>query len=183
LNFVRPADLGIKKVRADRIVTGVVERLSSLYPNMEFSTKYQKNMEFQVEGDAGLLEQAVNNIIANAVDACQGKGRVEISFGISRHFSDLVRLGRKSDPIVHGHSGKEEEFVRISIRDDGTGMTSEIQEKIFVPFFTTKKTGTGLGLSLAQKIIHAHGGILDLTSGPGKGTDFIIKIPVRQKGG
>jgi two-component system sensor histidine kinase AtoS len=183
LNFVRPADLGIKKVRADRIVTGVVERLSALYPDMDFSTRYQKDMEFQVEGDAGLLEQAVNNIIANAVDACEGKGRVEISFGISKHFSDMVRLGRESDPIVHGHSGKEEEFVRISIRDNGPGMTPEIQEKIFVPFFTTKKTGTGLGLSLAQKIIHAHGGILDLTSGPGRGTDFIIKIPVRQKGG
>lgn len=183
LNFVRPADLGIKNVDADKIVTGVVERLSAIYPDMEFSIKYQEDMDFQVEADTGLLEQAINNIIANAVDACEGKGKVDISFGISRHFSDLVRFKRESDPIFHGQSGKEEEFVRISIRDDGQGMTSEIQEKIFVPFFTTKKMGTGLGLPLAQKIIHAHGGILDLMSDPGKGADFIVKIPVRQKSG
>lgn len=183
LNFVRPADLGIKKVAADGVVTSVLERFSALYPDMEFSTRHQGDMDFQVEADASLLEQAVNNIIANAVDACEGKGRIDISFGISKHYSDLVRLGRASDPIVHGHPGKEEEFVRISIRDNGHGMTPEIQEKIFVPFFTTKKLGTGLGLPLAQKIIHAHGGILDLTSDPGKGTDFIIKVPVRQKSG
>jgi signal transduction histidine kinase len=183
LNFVRPADLGIKIVDADRIVTGVVERLSAIYPDMEFSIKRQKGMDFQVEADTGLLEQAINNIIANAVDACEKKGNVDISFGISKHFSDLVRFKGESDPIFHGQSGKEEEFVRISIRDNGEGMTSEIQEKIFVPFFTTKKMGTGLGLPLAQKIIHAHGGILDLTSDPGKGADFIVKIPVRQKSG
>lgn len=183
LNFVRPAELGIKTAKTDEIVMRVVERLSALYPEMEFSTKHPEDMDFLVEADPGLIEQAINNIIANAVDACNGKGKVSISFGISKHFSDLVRLKREADPIVHGHSGKEEEFIRMSIRDDGHGMTSEIQEKIFVPFFTTKKTGTGLGLPLAQKIIHAHGGILDLTSDVGKGTDFIIKIPVRQKSG
>jgi signal transduction histidine kinase len=82
---------------------------------------------------------------------------------------------------MHGHSGNEEEFVRIAIRDNGPGIPPEIKEKIFVPFYTTKKTGTGVGLPLAQKIIHAHGGVMDLVSEPGKGSDFIIKIPVRQE--
>jgi nitrogen-specific signal transduction histidine kinase len=85
------------------------------------------------------------------------------------------------DPVVAGHSGKEEEFIRIGIHDNGPGIPHDIEEKIFVPFFTTKKTGTGLGLPLSQKIIHAHGGVMDLQSKPGKGTDFIIKIPVRQE--
>jgi signal transduction histidine kinase len=100
LNFVRPADLGIKNVDADRIVTGVVERLSAIFPDMEFSIRRQEGMDFQVEADASLLEQAINNIIANAVDACEAKGKVDISFGISRHFSDLVRFKRESDPIT-----------------------------------------------------------------------------------
>lgn len=181
LNIVRPAELGLKEVDVDRVVENIVERFRPLYPEMEFRVKKQEDVSFRAEVDATLLEQAINNIITNSVYACEGKGCVEVSFGISRHFSDLLRLGRKMDPIVHGHSGKEEEFIRISIHDNGPGITHDIEEKIFVPFFTTKKTGTGLGLPLSQKIVHAHGGVLDLQSEPGKGTDFIIKIPVRQE--
>ncbi len=181
LNFVRPAELGLKQVDVDSVVESIVERFRTLYPGMEFQVKKQEDVSFQAEVDAGLLEQAINNIIANAVYACEENGCVEVSFGISRHFSDLLRLGRKMDPMVHGHSGKEEKFIRITIHDNGPGIPHDIEEKIFVPFFTTKKTGTGLGLPLSQKIIHAHGGVLDLQSEPGRGTDFIIKIPVRQE--
>jgi signal transduction histidine kinase len=181
LNFVRPAELGIRNLNVEQVVAGVVERFSALHPEMEFSTKRLGAADVSAEADAGLLEQALTNIIANAVDACERKGKVEISLGISVHFSDRVRRGRRMDPIVHGHSGKEEKFIRIAIRDNGPGIPSEIEEKIFVPFFTTKKTGTGVGLPLAQKIIHAHGGVLDLVTEPGKGTEFIIKIPVRQE--
>jgi two-component system sensor histidine kinase HydH len=181
LNFVRPAELGLRQLDVDAVVESIVERFRTLYPEMEFKVKKQADASFQAEVDAGLFEQAINNIIANAVYACEENGYVEISFGISRHFSDLLRLGRRMDPIVHGHSGKEQEFVRITIHDNGPGIPPDIEEKIFVPFFTTKKAGTGLGLPLSQKIIHAHGGVLDLQSDPGKGTDFIIKIPVRQE--
>lgn len=181
LNFVRPADLGIQKVQVDKVVEGVIERFQAIYSDMEFSTKRQEDAAFLAEADPGLLEQAVTNIVSNAVDACGGKGRIEITFGISRHFSDLMRLGRRLESIVGGQSGNEEEFVRIAIRDNGPGISPDIEEKIFVPFFTTKKTGTGVGLPLAQKIIHAHGGVLDLVSEPGGGADFIIKIPVRQE--
>jgi len=183
LNFVRPAELGVRNIQVDKLVAGILERFISLNPVMEFTMRKQEGVLLESEADAGLLEQAINNIISNAVDVCEKKGKVEISLGISRHFSELMRLGRNVDPIVHGHSGKEAEFIRITIRDHGPGIPVEIQDKIFVPFFTTKKTGTGLGLPIAQKIIHAHGGVLDLKSVPGKGTDFIIKIPVRQTSG
>jgi signal transduction histidine kinase len=181
LNFVRPAVLGIKHVDVDNVVESIVERFRTLYPGMEFQVKKQGDVSFKAEVDGGLLEQAINNIIANAVYACEESGRVEVSFGISRHFSDLLLLDRRMDPLVPGHSGKEEEFIRISIHDNGPGIPHDIEEKIFVPFFTTKKTGTGLGLPFSQKIVHAHGGVMDLQSKPGKGTDFIIKIPVRQE--
>jgi signal transduction histidine kinase len=181
LNFVRPADLGIRKVRVENVVGAVIERFQALNAEMDFSIKRQEEAEYLAEVDPGLIEQAITNIVSNAVDACEGKGKVEITFGIIRHFSDLIRLGRRRDSLVQGHSGNEEEFVRIAIRDNGPGISPEIKEKIFVPFYTTKKTGTGVGLPLAQKIIHAHGGVLDLVSEPGKGSDFIIKIPVRQE--
>src|SRR5659263_423086 len=83
----------------------------------------------------------------------------------------LLTLGQMAAGLAH------------EIRDDGPGIPPEIQDRIFVPFFTTKKTGTGIGLPLAQKIVHAHGGVLDMNSEVGKGTEFIIKIPMRHGSG
>ena len=103
--------------------------------------------------------------------------------GTSRHFTESVRLNRQVEKLLPSQSGKEEEFIRIHIRDNGPGIPPEIQDRIFVPFFTTKKTGTGIGLPLAQKIVHAHGGVLDMNSEVGKGTEFIIKIPMRHGSG
>jgi signal transduction histidine kinase len=180
LNFVRPAELGVKKMQVDKIIHSIIESMKAVHPGIDFSLKIGKDADLAAEVDPVLLEQAITNILTNAIEACEGKGKIEVFIGITRHFSDLVKLGRKVEPIVSGHSGKEEEFIRISIRDNGPGIPVEIQDKIFVPFFTTKKTGTGIGLPLAQKIVHAHGGVMDLTSEPGKGTEFVIKIPVRQ---
>jgi signal transduction histidine kinase len=187
LNFVRPAELGIQTVRVDEVVAGIIKRLETVHPGMEFEVQKSPVADLVAESDGTLLEQAITNIISNAVDACAGKGRVEVWFGITRHFRELVRLDRYldrySEAFLPGDSGKEEDFIRVNIRDDGPGIPREIQDKIFIPFFTTKKMGTGIGLSMAQKIVHAHGGILDLKSAPGKGTEFIIKIPVRQRVG
>ncbi len=183
LNFVRPTELGIRKVLLDQVVIGVVERMRAVHPRIEFSVKKTKDADLFAEVDLGLMEQAIANILSNAVEACEGKGKIEVSFGKSHHFSDLVRVGMKTEPLVSGHSGKEEEFIRISIRDNGPGIPQEIEDRIFVPFFTTKKSGTGIGLPIAQKIVHAHGGVIDLKSVPAGGTEFIIKIPARQKSG
>jgi signal transduction histidine kinase len=155
----------------------------TLHPGMEFSIQKPGNGGLMVDADAALLEQAFTNILANAVDACHGKGNVNVLVGTSRHFTEAVRLNRQVEKLLPSQSGKEEEFIRIHIRDNGPGISPEIQDRIFVPFFTTKKTGTGIGLPLAQKIVHAHGGVLDMNSEVGKGTEFIIKIPMRQSGG
>lgn len=183
LNFVRPAELGVRDVDVEALLSRLVDRFRSLHPEMQFLTKRQEGVETVAEVDAGLLEQAVTNIIANAVDACERRGRVEISLGVSRHYIDRMRWRREEEPLLAGHPVHEEDFMRISVRDNGPGIPAEIEDKIFIPFFTTKKGGTGLGLAMAQKIIHAHGGVLDLNNEPGKGTDFIIKIPVRNRSG
>ena len=183
LNFVRPAELGIKRVRVDTLLDGVIARMVTLHPEMRFSIQAPGNGGLLVDVDVALLEQALTNILSNAVDACPGKGNVAVHVGTSRHFTEAVRLNRQLQKILPGHSGVEEEFLRIHIRDDGPGIPPEIQDRIFVPFFTTKKAGTGIGLPLAQKIVHAHGGVLDMNSEAGKGTEFIIKIPMRHRSG
>ena len=183
LNFVRPAELDLRQVRLGKLLDGVIARMVALHPGMVFSTQHAVAGDLTVDADAALLEQALTNILDNAADACQGKGTVAVFVGTSRHFTDAVRLNRKVQMILPGHSGREEEFVRIHIRDNGPGIPPEILDRIFVPFFTTKKAGTGIGLPLAQKIVHAHGGVLDMNSDVGKGTEFIIKIPVRHGSG
>ncbi|MFA6146763.1 MAG: ATP-binding protein [bacterium] len=183
LNFVRPAELGIRQVQVEPLLDSVIARMITLYPEMEFSIQKPGYGGLMVDADAALLEQALTNILANAAEACHGKGIVHVFVGTSRHFTELVRLKRRVEMILPGNSGKEEDFLRIHIRDNGPGVPPEIQDRIFVPFFTTKKTGSGIGLSMAQKIVHAHGGVLDMNSEVGKGTEFIIKIPMRNSGG
>lgn len=183
LNFVRPAELDIRQVRVDKLLDAVIARMIALSPGMVYSIQNGLDANGKVEADAALLEQVLTNLLDNAADACHGKGTVTVFVGTSRHFTDAVRLNRQVEMILPGHSGKEEEFIRIHIRDDGPGIPPEIQDRIFVPFFTTKKTGTGIGLPLAQKIVHAHGGVLDMNSEVGKGTEFIIKIPMRHGSG
>jgi signal transduction histidine kinase len=183
LNFVRPAELGIQPLRVDTLIDSVVARMATLHPGMKFPVQKPDDGDLMVDGDLALLEQALTNLLSNAVDACQGKGTVTVSLRMSRHFTESVRLNRQVEMLLPNRSGKEEQFLRIHIRDDGPGIPLEVQDRIFVPFFTTKKTGTGIGLPIAQKIVHAHGGVLDMNSEIGKGTEFIIKIPMRHAGG
>lgn len=70
--------------------------------------------------------------------------------------------------------------VEINVKDNGNGIPEDIKDKIFQPFFTNKPTGegTGLGLSMSYDIVKAHGGTIDMMSEPGKGTEFIISIPL-----
>jgi len=69
------------------------------------------------------------------------------------------------------------ETLRIIVGDNGCGMTEDIRERIFEPFYTTKDQGTGLGLAVAQAIIHGHHGAIWLESEPGTGTTFAIELP------
>ena len=75
---------------------------------------------------------------------------------------------------------KTKNGIEIRVADNGKGMPKDVRDKVFQPFFTTKPTGqgTGLGLSLSYDIIKAHGGTLEVESEEGKGTEFIINLPV-----
>jgi PAS domain S-box-containing protein len=115
-------------------------------------------------GDPIGIQQVVNNLIHNAVEAMEGGGLLQISTqkGI---FS--VSEGR---PVVI-----------IQVQDTGPGIAPDQQEKIFNPFFTTKRTGTGLGLSISHQIIERHGGIISCNSQPDELTTFKIELPTTPK--
>jgi PAS domain S-box-containing protein len=112
--------------------------------------------------DAPQMEDAVLNLIINAIDAIDGEGRV------------VVRMSSSTDGINAGEPG----VVLIEIEDTGRGISEEALSRIFVPFYTTSKNGTGLGLPAVRRIARAHGGRVEVTSTPGRGSTFTISLPL-----
>ncbi|MBD2181528.1 response regulator [Planktothrix sp. FACHB-1355] len=132
-----------------------------------------------VECYAGQLNQVFMNLVANAIDA------IEESFTIN-HLSlinDKRPTIREQGQIRIQTEIINRDFIRVTIADNGPGMTDEVRLKIFDPFFTTKPIGkgTGIGLSISyQIVVEKHGGQLKCVSVPGQGTEFAIEIPIRQ---
>jgi len=73
----------------------------------------------------------------------------------------------------------DHDSVIVQVSDTGRGISAEALPKIFKPFFTTRSEGTGLGLSLANSIVQSHGGRIEVTSAPGKGTQFKVSLPLQ----
>ncbi len=109
-----------------------------------------------VEHDAAQIQQVLLNLLLNAIQAISGSGRVRV---------ELEPQG---------------EFARVKVSDTGRGIAPEHLPHVFRPFFTTKGHGTGLGLSLARRIVEVHGGHIEVSSTPGQGTRFTISLPFRK---
>lgn len=122
----------------------------------------------QVRGDEAKLLQVFLNIVKNAVESMKKGGKLEISTYPSK---ESVRRG-----------GRVKRWALISIKDTGRGIPEEDLHKIFVPFYTKKKQGTGIGLALSKKIVKDHGGLIKVKSQQDKGTSFFIYIPFEKNG-
>lgn len=137
-----------------------------------------------VECYAGLLNQVFLNLLVNAVDALE-----EASRSAPDAFDGLNRadcaIERSANTIWIRTELTEENQIRITIADNGVGISEETKSRLFDPFFTTKPVGkgTGLGLSISYQIIEKHQGKLSCDSTLGEGTKFRIEIPVRQERG
>jgi signal transduction histidine kinase len=115
----------------------------------------------ELECYPGKLNQVIANLVSNAIHATRVPGR------------------SNEQRNVWISSEHDEQFIRIRVKDDGCGIDASAQEKIFVPFFTTKAVGegTGLGLAIARGIIEEHNGTIEVQSEPGKGSEFILHLP------
>jgi PAS domain S-box-containing protein len=146
------------KLRSDRPVIQVIKDYGSLP---------------LVECYAGQLNQVFMNILTNAIDALEERDQARTLPESKQNPSQIQISTAMSD------SG----WVQIRIADNGPGMSQEVQQRLFNPFFTTKPIGkgTGMGMSISYQIItEKHGGSLQCCSASGVGTEFVIRIPLRQ---
>jgi len=126
---------------------------------------------WQVEIDEGQIIQVFNNLIINADQAMPEGGTVYVRAINSTHMA----------PDKDNHDQREQNYVKITIRDEGVGITPENLSRIFDPYFTTKEKGSGLGLATSYSIIKKHDGYIEVESEIGKGTIFNIYIPKATK--
>jgi PAS domain S-box-containing protein len=129
-----------------------------------------------IEADAGKLRQVIMNLIINASDALEDReGAITVRTEIARWDGTAVPGSYLSHLLPTG------DYVVLEVADTGCGMSAEVQARIFEPFFTTKFTGRGLGLAAVLGIVHSHGGAIQVSSAPGRGTTFLIYFPISQK--
>jgi signal transduction histidine kinase len=127
--------------------------------------KHYADDEIVGHWDPYQLRQVFVNVIANAVDASQENSAVLIT-------TEVVA------PETDGDGQPPKNYARITIADQGKGMDQVTRDRIFEPFFSTKKRGTGLGLAIVKQIVELHGGRISVASEPGKGSKFNIDLPV-----
>jgi PAS domain S-box-containing protein len=162
------------QINSGALVDEMVNMLNATI-NQNVALKYHYTADIPlIVGDASQLRQIVMNLIINAAEAI-GEAQGEV----------LVTLAKKT--IVEGHGDKDHLgkvipaglYVCLEVTDNGCGMDSETRHRIFEPFYTTKFTGRGLGMSATLGIITAHKGALQLRSQEGLGTVFMIYLPVQ----
>lgn len=141
----------------------VLFRLEFERRNVSVMTKWNHHLD-KIQADSQQLQEVFINLIENALDAMPAGGTLMIS--VSPHTPHLLADQRS--------------WVSVEFADTGFGMDAEQLSQIFQPFFTTKKAGrgTGLGLAIALETVRAHGGQIDVESEPGKGSRFMIVLPV-----
>jgi two-component system, cell cycle sensor histidine kinase and response regulator CckA len=157
---LRPVDLN------DIVRTSLELLQRSLPKNMEIVTRLADGLPL-TKADPSQMQQVIINLAVNARDAMPGGGKLTIE----------TSLRGASGPAPDARQGQ---MIRLSVADNGAGIDAETQTRIFDPFFTTKDVGkgTGLGLYIVHSIIHNHGGHINLSSEPARGTQFTIYLPV-----
>jgi len=118
-----------------------------------------------LRGDENLLTRLFLNLIKNAAEAIERKGKVEVVTKVASEYH-LNKPGGRPVPLIV-----------IEVRDNGRGIAGDELDKIFTPFYTTKSRGSGLGLATCQKIVNEHGGFLKVESTPNEGTAISVSLP------
>jgi signal transduction histidine kinase len=163
LDFVRPIRLQVERTSVGEAVQGAIQLADTKASRGGIDVALRVPADLpHIQADQHQLTQVFTNLLMNAYEAMNGRGRIAVA-------ADCVR-------IDDGGDGRE--AVRVEVADDGPGIPNDVADKVFDPFFTTKPQGSGLGLAIVRKIVDAHDGGIDLETVPGRGTTIRITLPV-----
>ncbi len=155
LTFARPAALNRVSINIKELLETCLATVLKAKESGPLITASVQLDDIRLSCDEVLMRQAFTNLIQNAVEAMPDGGAI----------------------TIESKSGKN---LKIIIRDTGAGIPAEALKKIFLPFYTTKDAGVGMGLALAHKFVTSHGGRIEVESSVGQGTSFSVILPTRQ---
>jgi two-component system sensor histidine kinase HydH len=153
LQFARPREPQFLSVEVDGIITKTVALMEADFKSHSMNFHWECNTNIIVMADPDFILQVLLNLLKNSINATESGGEISLT----------VR--------------QDNERVIFSVKDNGCGMTERERERMFDPFFTSKKTGTGLGLAVSHQIIEQHRGSFEVHSDPGRGTEISIILP------
>ncbi|MBI5455106.1 MAG: hypothetical protein HY956_10785, partial [Deltaproteobacteria bacterium] len=162
----RPAREKRETVDLSSIITGTVTLFRNSPEGSSISVRTDVRDGVFVKGDQRQLGQVFWNLFLNAAHAMEGGGALAVS----------SRVDWAAEP--EGRCP----FAVVEVADTGKGMSADLLDRIFDPFFSTKDFGTGLGLAIVHRIVESHGGTISVASAVGSGTVFTIRIPVETQG-
>ena len=162
-NTIRKSHPTLRRINLNELVSKVahIVRPDAVACSCEVETSLAKDLPL-IEGDPVQIQQVLVNLISNALDAMQ-----------------QTPLSRRKIEINTAGNGDNE--VRLSVRDHGTGIRTEVRERLFDRFFTTKEQGLGMGLAIVRSIVESHGGDIQAENVADGGTRFYFTLPVKKK--
>ncbi|MDR0494845.1 MAG: HAMP domain-containing protein [Treponema sp.] len=156
----RPIEPSQSWTRIQETVEEALSPYRSSYPETVFVTEHIGG-NISVKIDKHRFIQVLTNLLINAIDAMDGKGHIELR-------TDFIQK-------------REIRFCRLSVKDSGKGITRQTIPQVFTPYFTTKESGTGLGLPIVERIVNDHGGSIWFNTAEGMGTTFFVDLPVTEE--
>jgi signal transduction histidine kinase len=157
LAFARPPELHLHEQDVVELCKHVVELERPLADKRGVELVFAEPAPVIAQIDTGKMHQIVQNLVRNALEAAPMGGHVALTV----------------------HNG--ENAVHVGISDDGPGIADEVIARIYEPFFSTKESGTGMGMAIVHSLVTAHGGTIDIQTDP-QGTRFVITVPQRRAG-
>ncbi len=153
LKAVRPASPQLRPASLNAVVAATIESMGAELASRDISVEFEQDKNLPpVLLDPDQIHQVLYNLMRNAIQASPNHSTL--------HIKTFLKAG----------------YVAVEISDEGCGMSPEVMARVFDPYFTTKETGTGLGLYVVRRIVREHGGSIDVRSSPGEGTSITIML-------
>jgi signal transduction histidine kinase len=161
LEFARPAEPRLERLSAAKVLAEIGDLFGQQMRRAGIELRVEPAPDAALRADPEQLKQVIINLVRNAAESIGGRGQI-------------ILRGRTAAGRLHGLFLP---LIILEVEDTGTGMTPEVQKRLFDPFFSTKEGGTGLGLAIAARILEKHGGALEFKTQVNRGTTFGIVLP------